>query len=83
MDMNDLSVDEDKIEQESVDEIEQQISDDKVKNTPLARRSRSAQASKPNRFVFPLAVLPDDSGGEFVDRSHNMIPKGKPTKKDF
>ncbi len=41
MDMNKLSVqlDEDKIEQESVDEMKQQVSDDKEKNTPLARRT--------------------------------------------
>ncbi len=47
MDMNELSVqsDEDRIEQESVDAMEQQISDDLEKNTPLARRTRSARAA--------------------------------------
>jgi hypothetical protein len=43
MEMNELSVqsDEDKMEQESVEEIEQQVSDDEEKNTPLARRTRT------------------------------------------
>jgi hypothetical protein len=83
VDMNELSVqsDEDKIEQESVYEIEQQVSNDEEKNTPLARRTRSARASKPSRFVLPLAIVQDESDDEFVDRSHNMIPKGKPTNK--
>ncbi len=81
MDMNELSVqsDEDKIEQESVEEMEQKISHDEEKNTPLARRTSSARASKPSRFVLPSAILPDESDDEFVERSHNTIPKGKPT----
>ncbi len=85
MDMNELSVqsDEDKIEQESVDEMEQQISDHEEENTPLARRTRSAQASKPSRFVLPSAIIPDESDDEFVDRSHNTIRKGKPTNNYF
>ncbi len=85
MDMNELSVqsDEDKIEQESVDEMEQQISDDEGKNSPLARRTRSARASKHSRFVLSSAIVPDESDDVFVDRCHNMIPKGKPTNKYF
>ncbi len=85
MDMNELYVqpDEDKIEQESVYAMEQQISDDEEKNTPLERRTRSARASKPSRFVLPSAIIPYESDDEFVDRSHNMTPKGKPTNKYF
>ncbi len=82
MDMNELSVqsDEDRIEQESVYAMEQQISE---KNTPLARRTRSARASKPSRFALHLAIIPDESDDEFVYRSHNMTPEGKPTNKYF
>jgi hypothetical protein len=85
MDMNELSVqlDKDKIERESVEEMEQQVSDDEEKNTPLTRRTRSAHASKPSRFVLSSAILLDESDDEFVDRSHNMTPKGKPTNKYF
>ncbi len=83
--MNKLSVqsDGDKNEQESVEEMEQQVCDDEGKNTPLARRTRSARASKPSRFVLPSAILPEDSDDEFVDRSYNILPKGKLTNKYF
>ncbi len=83
--MNKLSVqsDEDKIEQESVEEMEQHVSDDKEKNTPFARRTTSARAFKPSGFVLPSAILPDESDVEFVERSHKTIPKGKPTNKYF
>ncbi len=83
--MNKLSfqLDEDKIEKESVEEMEQQISDDEEKNNPPARRTRSARASKPSRFLLPSSILPDESDDEFVERYHNTIPKGKPTNKYF
>ncbi len=55
MDMKYLSVqsDEEKIEQESVEEMKQQVSNDEEKNTQLASRTRSARASKPSRCILP------------------------------
>jgi hypothetical protein len=58
MNMNQLRVsvqlDEDKMEQESVEEMEQQVSDDEEKNTLLVRRTRSARASSsPADSYFP------------------------------
>ncbi len=63
-----------------MEEMEQQLSDDEEKNTPLARRTRSARASKPSRFVLPLAIVPDESSmvasaGE-TDRDLGSLPVG-------
>ncbi len=65
-----------RMRQESVDAMEQQISDDEEKNTPLARRTTSARAARPSRFVLPSAIIPDESDDEFVGRSQNMTPNG-------
>jgi hypothetical protein len=51
----------------------QQSSDDKETDTPLAWRTKSAQASKPNEFILPSesVILPDASDDEFHDRDRS------------
>ncbi len=62
MDMTGPSVqsDEDKTGLESGDEMEQQVSKDEAKDTPLMRRTRSARASEPSKYVLPSAIIPDE-----------------------
>ena len=59
---------------ESEVEIEQPESAEASDNsqTPLSRRTRSARAIQPRKFVIPPAAVPDDS--EDMDSDHNSPP---------
>ena len=66
------------------EEPEQQASDEDDKDTPLARRTRSARASKPRRLILPPAIMPDtDSDQELVDEPPQAKLKGKPKNKYY
>ena len=66
------------------EEPEQQASDEDDKDTPLARRTRSARASNPRRLILPPAIMPDtDSDQELADEPHQTKLKGKPKNKYY